>query len=53
MAGTPFRRINEKLGSETCDLAMTSKLEVVAVGLCRHDVGSGDGFSWNSGTWWL
>ena len=43
IAGTPFRRINEKLGAETGDLAMTYKLEVAAVGLCRHDVG--DGFS--------
>ena len=46
IAGTPFRRINEKLGAETGDLAMTYKLKVAAVGLCRHDVGIGDGFSW-------
>ena len=46
IAGMPFRRTNEKLGAETGDLAMTYKLEVVAVGLCRHDVGIGDGFSW-------
>ena len=46
IAGTPERRINEKLGAETCDLAMTYKLEVVVVGLCCHDVGNGDGFSW-------
>ena len=46
IAGMPFRRINEKIGAETGDLAMTCKLEVVAVGLCRHDVGIGDGFSW-------
>ena len=45
IAGTPFRRINEKLGAETCDLAMTYKLVVAAVGLCRHAVGIGDGFS--------
>ena len=45
IAGTPFRRINEKLGAETGDLAMVYKLEVAAVGLCRHDVGIGDGFS--------
>ena len=38
IAGTPFRRINEKLGAETDDLAMTYKLEVAAVGLCHHDV---------------
>ena len=37
-AVTPFSRINEKLGAETDDLAMTYKLEVAAVGLCRHDV---------------
>ena len=46
IAGTPFRRINEKLGAETSDLAMTYKLEVAAVGLCRHDVRIGDRFSW-------
>ena len=46
-AGTPFRRINEKLGVET--LAMTYKLVVAAVGSCRHDVGIGDGFSWKWG----
>ena len=45
-AGTPFRRVNEKLGAETGDLAMTCKLEFTAVGLCRHDVEIGDGFSW-------
>ena len=45
-AGTPFRRINEKLGAETGDLAMTYKLVVVAVGLCRHAVRIGGGFSW-------
>ena len=32
--------------AETGDLAMTYKLEVTAVGLCRHDVRIGDGFSW-------
>ena len=26
---------------------MKYKLEVVVVGLCRDDVGIGDGFSWN------
>ena len=35
IAGTLFRRINE-----------TYKLVVAAVGLCRHSVGIGDGFSW-------
>ena len=45
-AGTPFRRINEKLGAETDDLAMTYKLEVAAVGLCRHDVRIDGGVSW-------
>ena len=45
-AGTSFRRINEKLGAETGDLAMTYKLEVVAVGLCGHDVRIDGGFSW-------
>ena len=37
-AGTPFRRINEKRRAETGDLAMTYKLVVAAVGLCRHAV---------------
>ena len=45
-AGAPFMRINEKLGAETGDHAMTYKLEVAAVDLCRHDVVIGDGFSW-------
>ena len=45
-AGTPFRRINEKLGAETGDLAMTYMLVVAAVGLCRHTVRIGGGFSW-------
>ena len=51
IAGTPFRRINEKRGAETGDLAMTYKLAVAAVGLCRHPVGSGGGFSceWSNG----
>ena len=44
--GRASRRINEKLGAETGNLAMTYKLEVAAVGLCRHDVRIGDGFSW-------
>ena len=46
IVGAPFRRINEKLGAETGDLAMTYKLEVAAVGLCHHDVGFFGGFSW-------
>ena len=45
-AGTPFRRINEKRGAETGDFAMTYKLVVAAVGLCRHAVRIGGGFSW-------
>ena len=44
-AGTAFRCINEKLGAETRDLAMTYKLAVAAVGLCRHAVRIGGGFS--------
>ena len=43
--GTLFRRINEKRGAETGDLAMTCKLVVAAVGLCRHAVRIGGGFS--------
>ena len=42
----PFRHINETLGPATGDLAMTYKLVVAAVGLCRHTVGIADGFSW-------
>ena len=42
IAGTPFRRINEKLGAETGDLAMTYKLVAAAVGLCRHAARIGD-----------
>ena len=45
-AGTHFRRINEKRGTETGDLAMTYKLVVAAVGLYRHAVRIGGGFSW-------
>ena len=45
-ADTPFRRINEKLGAETGDFAMTYKLLVAAVGLCLHAVQIGGGFSW-------
>ena len=50
-AGTPFRRINEKRGAETGNLAMTYKLVVAAVGLCRHAVRIGGGFSceWSNG----
>ena len=54
-AGTPFRRINEKRGAETGDFAMTYKLAVAAVGLCRHAVRIGGGFSWewsNSNELW-
>ena len=45
-AGKHFRRIND-----TGDLAMTYKLVVAAVGLCRHDVRIGDGFrrKWSNG----
>ena len=35
-----------KLCAETGDLVLTYKLGDAAVGLCRHDVGIGDGFSW-------
>ena len=45
-AGTPFRRINEKRGAETGNLAVTYKLVVAAVGLCRQSVRIGGGFSW-------
>ena len=45
-ACAPFRLVNEKLGAETGNLAMTYKLEVAAVGLCRHAVGNGGGFIW-------
>ena len=45
-AGTPFKRINEKLGAVTGDLAMTYKLVVAAVVLRRCAVRIGDGFSW-------
>ena len=45
-AGTPFRRINEKRGAETGNLAMTHKLVVAAVGLCRLAVRLGGGFCW-------
>ena len=54
-AGTPFRRINEKLGAETGDPAMIYKLVVAAIGLCRHAVRIGGGFSWewrNGGELW-
>ena len=45
-AGAPLWLINEKLGAETGDLAMTYKLVVAAVGLCRHAVGSSGRFCW-------
>ena len=38
-AGTPFKRINEKLGAETGDFVVTYMLVVAVVGLCRHAVG--------------
>ena len=43
--GAPFRLNNEKPGTETGDRAMTYKLAVAAVGLCRHVVRIGSGFS--------
>ena len=46
MVGTAFRRINEKLGAETGDLAMTYKLVVAVVVLRRCAVRIGGGFSW-------
>ena len=51
-AGTPFRRIHERRGAETGNLAMTYKLVVAAVGLCRHAVRIGGGFSleWSNGS---
>ena len=45
-AGTPFKRIYEKLGAVTRDLAMTYKLVVTTVGLCRNALRIGGGFSW-------
>ena len=45
-AGTHFRCVNEKLGAEIGDLAMTYKLVVAAVGLRRRAVRIGGGFSW-------
>ena len=45
--GARFRLDNEKLCAETGDLAMTYKLVVATVGLCRHDVQNGCGFSWD------
>ena len=44
-AGTPFRRINEKLGAEIGEIAMTCKLVVAAVGFRRCAVRIGDGLS--------
>ena len=35
-----------RFGVETGDIAMTYKLVVAAVGLCRHAVRIGGGFSW-------
>ena len=42
-AGTPFKRINEKLGAVTGDLAMTYKLVVATVGLCFNAARIGGG----------
>ena len=51
-AGAPCGRINEKLSVEIGSLGMTCKLEVMAVGLCRHDVQICDEFCrvWNNGS---
>ena len=45
-AGMPFKWINEKLGAETGDLALTFMLVDVAVGLCR--IGGGFNWSWSN-----
>ena len=42
IAGTTFRRIDEKLGAETGDFVMSYKSAVAAVGMSRRAVGSGD-----------
>ena len=44
--GVPFQVDNEKLCAETGDLAMNYKLVVAAVGMCRHAMRIGGGFSW-------
>ena len=57
IAGTPFRRIDEKLGAETGDFVVTYMLVVAVVGLCRHavetdSVASG-AMATSSGACWL
>ena len=42
IAGTPFRRIDEKLGAETGDFVISYKSVVATVGLSCHAVGVGD-----------
>ena len=42
IAGTPFRRLDEKLGAETGDFVMSYKSVVAAVETSRHAVGFGD-----------
>ena len=42
IAGTTFRRTDEKLGAETGDFVMSYKSVVAAVGMSRRAVGSGD-----------
>ena len=42
IAGTIFRRTDEKLGAETGDFIMSYKSVVAAVEMTRHAVGSGD-----------
>ena len=51
-AGAPCGRINEKLSVEIGSLGMICKLEVTAVGFCRHDVRICDEFCrvWNNGS---
>ena len=50
--GAPCRRTIEKLSVESGSLGMTCKLEVAAVGLCRHDVRICDEFCrvWSNGS---
>ena len=54
-AGAPCRRTIEKLSIESVSLGMTCKLEVAAVGSCRHDMRICDGSCWvwssGSDTW--
>ena len=44
--GASFGLKSEKPGAETSDFAITYKLVDAAVGLCRHAVRIGGGFSW-------